>query len=80
MAAWYEELDDLDRRAKKHKYQPDDDGSSAVAKAEGYAGNKQSREVFDIVRHVGGRSQPRRNNRQECQDEDQNPGDNAGAS
>ena len=70
MAARYEELDDLDRPAKKHKYQRDYDGSSAVAKPEGHAGNKQSREVFDIVRDVGRRSQPRRNNGQECQDED----------
>ena len=62
MAARDEELDDLDRPAKKHKYQRDRDGPSAVAEAEGRAGNKQSREVLDVVRHVGVRSKPRRDN------------------
>jgi hypothetical protein len=80
MAARYDELDDLDCPAETHKYRRDYDWSSAVAKAEGYAGNKQSREVFDIMRDVGGRPQPRRNNGQECEDEDQNPSGNAGAS
>lgn len=61
MATGHEDLHDLYRGGKKDEARHHHERSSIVANAESQPGNKECREMFEVVRQFGFRAERRRN-------------------